>query len=84
MSNQQNQPTLRLLFNPDIVSHEFDYDKFGPEAQHFIVPALNAIRVPVHMADTFASHLADLIINKRGIKNNYALDKETILKEILP
>lgn len=81
---QQPDQTPRLLYNPDVVAHEFDYDKMGPNPQHFVVPALSGIRVPAHMAETFAGRLADILVNKRGIKTNYQADKEKLLQEILP
>lgn len=82
LQTQPNQ-TPRLLYNPDVISHTFDYDLNGDDPQQYTVAPLSSIRLPEYLATKFANQLADILVNKRGIRTNYQTDKEKFLKEIL-
>lgn len=79
MQRLPTQPNLSPtnLFNPSLEPFTFIYAK-----EVYIFPSYSIRTYPKYLADKMASALADWIIGKRGVKKNYSLDKEELLKEI--
>ena len=67
------------LYNPDTEEFNFSYDG-GRESYNF--HAMSYESFPKYIADKMASLLADKIIGKMGIKQNYMLDKQKLLDRI--
>lgn len=79
MPRLQTQPNLSetQLFNPSLEEFVFVYDR-----ETYTLPAYGIEPFPKYLADRMASTLADTIISKQGIRKNYLLDKEELLKQI--
>jgi hypothetical protein len=79
MQRLQTQPNLSPtpLFNPSLEIFTFIYDK----EEYSLIP-YGIERFPKYLADKMAPAMADWILGKRGIKKNYTLEKEELLKEI--
>lgn len=79
MSRLQTQPNLLLvpLFNPSLEEFVFVYDK-----KTYTLPAYGIESYPKYLADKMSNKLADTIISKQGVRKNYELDKQELLKQI--
>lgn len=71
--------TPTRLQNPSLEEFVFSYNG-GREK--YVLAAYDIKTFPKYIADLMASGLADKIIGKRGIRQNYQQDKEDLLKEI--
>lgn len=69
----------KTLFNPDMETFIFSYD--GGKEIYTLYP-MSHETFPTYIADKIAPQLADRIIGKTGVKQNYELDKQELLKRI--
>lgn len=65
------------LFNPSLEPFTFIYDK-----QEYKIAGYGVASFPAYIANRMARSLADYIISRGGVRKNYFLDKEELLKEI--
>lgn len=79
MQRLQTQPnqTPKTLFNPALEEFKFTYD--GTE---YAIAGYDFVTHPTYLADKMANKLADWILSKWGIKQNYELDKKELLEKI--
>jgi hypothetical protein len=72
--------TPQTLYNPDRETFTFTYD--GGKEVYTLYP-MSYDEFPAYIARKIANALADKIIGKDGVKNNYTQDKEELLKRII-
>lgn len=74
---QQPNLTPTTLFNPALRPFHATYDK-----KPYVIQGMDFETFPKWLADKLAPRLADWIIAEQGVKENYQLDKENLLKQI--
>lgn len=79
MNRLPTQPNLSPtpLFNPSLEEFTFSYD-----GKTYTLPAFGIEKFPKYLADKMAKRLADTIIAHQGVRKNYQLDHEELLKQI--
>lgn len=73
----QPDETPITIFNPALEEFEFIYDQ-----EKYKLAGYDFATHPKYLADRMASKLADWILSKWGIKQNYELDKRELLEKI--
>ena len=74
---EKNKDKTVRIYNPD--TEDFTWKYHGKE---YTIPALNMEQFPVDIANHLKKHLADYILNIRGVKDNPEDDLKKIYKEI--
>ncbi len=72
--------TQQTLYNPDRETFTYSYD--GGKAIYTLYP-MSYDDFPAYIARKIANALAEKIIGKEGVKKNFSLDKEELLKRII-
>lgn len=75
------EPKEKYIFNPDTEDFSVEYNA-GDGIKTYTLKSLKAQKFPTPIADHIKKHLADKILNKRGVKLNPMADLEAIMREI--
>jgi hypothetical protein len=82
MLPQEPNSTETYIFNPDLRDFSFSLSDDDNIVHEYTLLAQEITTLPKYIADHGANKLADYILGKRGIKQNYELDKNNLMKEI--
>jgi len=73
----ETKETITPIYNPDIEDFTFAFN-----GEDYTAKSLEISRFPEHISNHLKKHLADRILNKRGVRTNVRDDLEEIYKEI--
>jgi len=82
MLPQEPNSTETYIFNPGLKDFKFSLADDYNVVHEYVFLAQEITTLPKYIADHGVNKLVDYIINKRGIKENYELDKNNLMKEI--
>ncbi len=81
-----NQPSSKEVpvYNPDSDDFEITYDiNEDKQPKSYILRSREIDYFPPVIADHIKKHLADRLLNKRGVKTNHSDEHDQIIKEEL-
>ena len=72
----------KALFNPLFSDFTWEYLNDNNQPTQATMPGYQISRFPVWLADLMEKHLIDHILNERGIKTSYEVDRAELKEQI--